>query len=85
MIHEARQNFIHDQAKKLKDKLGVDLKTPEMFNIIKGIITDYDAAKEKTGWLPPKRPVKMEGHNDGCTCDECRLLKCIFEPLKRRN
>lgn len=47
MLHEARQTFIHEEAKKLRAKLKIEMNTPESFLIVKEILDRYDNAHSK--------------------------------------
>lgn len=42
MLHEARQTFIHVEAKKLRESLKIEMDTPTSFFIIKEILDRYD-------------------------------------------
>jgi hypothetical protein len=48
MNHEARQNFIHVEAKKLRESLNIEMDTPTSFFIVKEIIDNYDLQKSET-------------------------------------
>jgi hypothetical protein len=42
MLHETRQSFIHEEAKKLKESLKTEMNTPDSFFIIKDVLDRYD-------------------------------------------
>lgn len=42
MTHEARQTFIHVEAKKLREKLTQEMDTPTSFFIVKEVLDNYD-------------------------------------------
>ena len=46
MLHEARQTFIHVEAKKLRESLNIEMDTPTSFYIVKEILDSYDNASK---------------------------------------
>lgn len=42
MKQTARQNFIHEEAKKIREKLNIEMNTPDSFFMVKEILDRYD-------------------------------------------
>ena len=45
MIHDMRQNFIHQEAKKIRG-INPDLNTPQSFDVVKKILDRYDQVND---------------------------------------
>lgn len=74
MLHEVRQNFIHEHARILCEKMGSELTTPELFEIVKHIIDKYDETNGKVHGL---RVAIVGAHDFGDGIDGAELERIL--------